>query len=243
MLAYALFFVTLVALCVGALLDGGLAFARASVRHAAQHYAEAGFLQARAALVAGIAAQVQAGTQPLTAPADLSAPAGPFQTSAKFTLAGGTAAGTGGAGGNVVATDLQTHQAIAEQRVAAAIAITIAAPDGTPLAARTQYVTLRTFAVPPYAIIEGTSDAAGARDVPTEADAAGCDPARPAACDANNSGSGTTPGDTRIRALSRCVDGGSGACAGVTYIAADPANTPAATTWQDANAQSTGWSR
>lgn len=241
MLAYALFFVSLITLALGALLDGGLAFARASAQHAAQHYAETGFLQARAALVAGIAAQVQAGALALSAPADLPALPGRFATSAKFSLAGGTAAGTGS--GNAVATDLQTHPAIGEQRVAATIALTVAASDGTPLAVRTEYVTLRTFAVPPYAIIEGTSDAAGARDDPTEADAAGCDPARPAACDTNNAGAGAAPGDTRIRALSRCNDGGSGACAGLIYVAADPANTPAATPWQDANAQATGWSR
>ena len=40
----------------------------------------------------------------------------------------------------------------------------------------------------------------------------------------------------------RCVDGGSGACNGATYVSADPSNAPVATAWYDAAAQPGAWS-
>ena len=173
----------------------------------------------------------------------------PFSISASYALAGAT--GQGGSA-NAVAVDLQTHPAIAEGRVAATIVETVAAADGTPMAVRNEYVTLRTLSVPPYAMIEGTSDGAGARDVPTQADAAGCDPGNVRACDTNNysnvqpaggAAGVMDPADTRIHALVRCTDGGSGACAGRTYVSADPPGAPVATGWHNAGADPREWSR
>jgi hypothetical protein len=240
---------TIVALALAAALDGGLAFARVSARHAAEHYAEVGLAQARAALVGEIAAQVQAGSTRLAAPAPFTSTPGLFAISATFTLGGSTA--LGGTGTNAVAADLQTHPAIAEQRIAATIVERVTASDGTPLATRTAYVTLRTLSVPPFAIVEGISDAAGAREVASQADAAGCDPTQPATCDASGLTAAHSaaplatmdPQDTRIRALSQCIDGGTGACAGVRYVSADPTNTPSATPWYNVGAQGNGWSR
>ena len=81
--------------------------------------------------------------------------------------------GATGDGGdpNTIATDLQAHPAIGEGRVGATIVETVASADGTPLVVRTERVTLRTLAVPPYAMIAGTSDAAAANEVATAADA------------------------------------------------------------------------
>lgn len=255
MLPVALVFVAVIGLCAGALLEGGLAFARVSAHHAAQRYAEIGLIQARAQLVAAIASQIASGATTLSAPApltatsvcnDASAPC-PFTSTATFQLSGSLG---GAATPNTSASNLQTQSAIEEGRVAATIVETVGSTAGAPLATRTQLVTLRTFSVAPFVAIDGVSDAAAARDVPTEADAGGCSQTSWSSCDANNASSpapaapiaSMDPGDTRIHALTQCVDGGSGACAGQTYVSADPTNTPASTSWFNANAQSNGWS-
>ena len=244
------------ALCVGAALDGALALGRASAKHAAEHYAEMGLSQSRAALLGGIAAQVQAGVPQLEAPPPLPPTAAcssatttcPFSISATFALAGSTASSSNA---DALASSVQSHPAIAEQRVAATIVQTVAGADGTPLAIRTVLATIRTLAVPPYAILEGFSDAAGARDAATAADAAGCDPTQPASCDARGLAAAQTaapvatmdPQDTRVRALSQCIDGGSGACGGVRYVSADPSGVATSTPWFNGDAQAAAWSR
>lgn len=256
MLAATLFFTCIIALCAGVVLEGGLAFARVSARHAAAQYAETGLVQARAQLVAGLASQLAAGAQTLHAPAPPaaapacadSAASCPFTLAAEFALTGTL---SDAQAPNVTATDVQTHPAIREGRVAATIVETVASAAGTPLAVRTEFLTLRTLDVAPYVAIDGMTDAAGSRDVPYEADAAGCDPSTPAQCDANNLSSGATPApvgsmnpaDTRIHALSACSDQGTGACHGQPYVSADPPHAPPQTSWFNANAQGDGWSR
>lgn len=248
MLAASLFFAAVIALASGVVLESSLGFARASAKHAAQHYAETGLAQARGTLLQTLASQIASGSRALTAPAPLATTSGPFTSSATFALAGDVADSQSS---NVSATDLQTHPSIAEGRVAATIVETVRARGGTTLASRTEYVTIRTFALPPYVAIDGTTDGAGARDVPYEADAGGCDPATPSACDANNPSAPSTAApvgsmswnDTRIRALRQCVDGGSGACSAQPYVSADPANISAQTPWFNGNAQQSGWSR
>lgn len=256
MLLASLFYTAVVTLALGLTLEGSLAFARVSARHAAEHYAELGLPAARATLVSGIASQIAAHASQLQAPAPQApapacgddAPACPFTIAASFSLTGVTG---DPASGNVSATELQTHPAIAEGRVAATISQTVRSTSGVALATRTQFVTLRTFSIPPYAQVDGVTDAAASRDVPTEADAGGCDPTVPASCDTGNVSSPSTPApiglmnpaDTRIHALSQCIDGGSGACAGQTYAGADPANIAAQTQWLNENAQSDGWAR
>ena len=238
MFAVVLVYVAVLGLCAGALLEGGAAFARVSARHAAQHYVEIALVRARAALLSDVAQQVASGVAALSAPAAL----GPapvcvtspcaFTSRATFALAG-TLASTQNA--NVSAANLQTLPAISEGRVAATIAETITSSSGTPLAARTQYVTLRILKTPPYVALDGLSDAAASRDVANEADAGGSTGAQAPA-------GSMDPADTRVHALVRCVDGGSGACNGQTYVSADPANAPAQTPWFNANAQWSGWS-
>lgn len=253
MLAAALFFVCVIGLCAGAVLEGSLAFARVSARHAATQYVQSALGEARAQLVVGLAAEIAAGTRTLQAPAPLAAASAcattcPFTRSATYALAGDI----GDAGSpNEIATNVQPLAAIGEGRVAATIVATIASANGTPLAVRTEFVTLRTFGVPPYVAIDGLTDAAAARDVPYEADAGGCDPTQPSQCDTANAGAGATPapagsmnpGDTRIHALSQCIDNGSGQCAGQPYLDADPPNASGQTSWYNANAQNDGWSR
>ncbi|MBV8602351.1 MAG: hypothetical protein JO359_12370, partial [Candidatus Eremiobacteraeota bacterium] len=202
-----------------------------------------------ASLLAGLAAQVRAGFTPLVAPPDLpptppcaeTVPRCPIAVGARFALTGATAQFA--AGGNVSATSLQTHPAVGEGRLAATIVLTIASAGGAPLAVRTEYLTLRTFAVPPYVALDGLTDAGAAREASAEGDSGGCDPSHPATCDANNLAPSSTASDTRIHVVQRCVDGGSGACGGQTYVNADPANAPASTLWSNANAQSDGWTR
>jgi hypothetical protein len=256
MLAASLFFVAVMALACGVVLEGSLGYARASAKHAAQHYLEAGLAQARAALTQSLASQIASATGALNAPQPLAAApacggvsvACPFTTSATFTIAGETA---GAQTGNVSATNLQTYPMIAEGRVAATIVESVRSRGGALLATRAEYVTLRTFDVPPFVTIDGATDAAGARDVPFEADAGGCDPATPSSCDENNPSAPATSApagamswnDTRIHALRQCVNGGSGACASQPYTSADPADIAAQTPWFNANAQSDGWSR
>lgn len=256
MLAASLFFAAVLALATGVVLEGSLGFARASAKHVAQHYAESGLAQARAALLQGLASEIASGSRALTAPPPLAATSAcgassiscPFTVSAAFALAGDV---DGSPSSNVVATDLQTHPSIAEGRLAATIIETVRARGGTVLASRTQYLTIRTFTLPPYVAIDGATDAAGARDASYEADAGGCDPATPSACDANNLSAPSTSApagsmtwnDTRIRALRQCVDGGNGACASQPYRSADPANISPQTPWFNGNARSNGWSR
>jgi len=249
-LAASLFFVAIVMLALGVTLEGSLAFARVSARHAAEHYAELGLPAARTALVDAVASQIANHAPQLEAPPPLAPAAAcgdgvsscPFTIAASFSFAGFT----GGDGpANVSATELQTHPAIAEGRLAATIAETVRSAAGVPLATRTEFVTLRTFSIPPYAQVDGITDAAGARDVPFEADAGGCDPTAPASCDSGNGASPSTPApaglmnpaDTRIHALSKCVDGGNGACAGQIYAGADPPDIAAQTPWFNANAE------
>jgi hypothetical protein len=252
-LAVALFSIAIIGLAAGVAIEGGLGFARISARHAAAHYAQIGLAQARLQLQNGLAAQIAAGAHDLEAPAALpAAPACestpcPFTLAAAFELQGAL----GGSGTpNVVATSVQPYPTIAEGRIAATITETVSAADGTTLAVRTEYVTLRTFGVPPFVAIDGMTDASAARDVPLEGDAGGCDPTTPSTCDANNATSGSTPapvavmnpGDTRIHALTECVAGGTGSC-GQQFVSADPVISPAPSGWYNANAQSTGWSR
>ena len=245
-----LFCIAIIGLAAGVALEGGLGFARISARHAAAHYAQIGLVQARLQLQNGLAAQIAAGRHDLQAPAAQpaceSAPC-PFTLAASFELQGALGDGESP---NVVATGLQPHPAIAEGRIAAMITETVSAADGSTLAVRTEYVTMRTFGVPPYVAIDGLTDASGARDVPLEGDAGGCDPTTPSTCDANNTSNGSTPApitamnpaDTRIHALTECVAGGTGSCA-QQFVSADPANSPAPSAWYNANAQSTGWTR
>jgi hypothetical protein len=254
LLATTLFFLTLVGLAAGVIVEGAFGFARVSARHAASHYAQIGLMQARTQLLQSVASQIAAG-EPLDAPPPL--PPSPvcsdsvatcsFILSASFALQGTLA----DAGSNVVATDVQPLASIAESRLAATIVETVSSSSGVVITSRTEYVTLRTFAVPPYVAIDGITDAEAARDVPFEPDAAGCDPTNPALCDLNNTSLGSTPapvasmnpGDTRIHALSECIDNGSGACAGQQYISADPPDIPQQSSWFNGNAQSDGWSR
>ena len=232
MLAATLFFACIIALCAGAALEGSLAFARVSIRHAAARHAESGLVQARAQLISGLAAQVAAGTHTLQAPTPpASTSEGPFTLSATFALQGSL---TGGGVSNTIANDVQVHPAIREGRVAATIVESVSAATGPPLAVRTEYLTLRTFDVPPYVTIDGVTDASGARDVPFEADAAGCNPASPDRCDTNNHLRSAAPADTRIHALS---------ANGNSYVNADPPHAPPQTSWLNANAASDGWSR
>ncbi|MGH7716864.1 MAG: hypothetical protein ACREML_12805 [Vulcanimicrobiaceae bacterium] len=252
MFAVALFFVAVIGLAAGVVLEGGLGFARMSAKHAAAHYAQIALTPGRRQLLNGLATQIASGTRALEAPAPLAEEPACESTPCPFTLAT-TFALQGTLGDdespNVVATEIQQHPKIAEGRVAATITETVRATDGTPLAVRTEYVTLRTFAVPPFVAIDGLTDASGARDVPFEGDAGGCNPSLPSACDANNSSSGSTPApvasmnpaDTRIHALRECVSNGTGTCP-QQFVSADPTNTPAQSAWYNANAES-GWSR
>lgn len=253
MLAVAIFSLAIIGLTAGVVLEGGLGFARVSARHAAAHYAQIGLAQARLQLQNGLAAEIAAGTHDLQAPAPLpSAPACestpcPFTLAASFALQGALGDNESP---NVVATSVQPYPSIAEGRIAATITETVSAADGTALAVRTEFVTLRTFDVPPYVAIDGMTDESAARDVPLEGDAGGCDPTSPSTCDANNTSTGSTPapvavmnpGDTRIHALSECVAGGTGTCA-QQWVSDDPLNTPAPRAWYNANAQTNGWSR
>ncbi len=253
MLAVALFSIAIIGLAAGVAIEGGLGFARISARHAAAHYAQMGLAQARLQLQNGLAAQIAAGAHDLEAPAALAPTPACESTPCPFTLAAAfeiaSALGSSGTP-NVVATSLQPHPTIAEGRIAATITETVSAADGTALAVRTEYVTLRTFGVPPYVAIDGMTDASAARDVPLEGDAGGCDPTTPSACDANNGSGGSTPApigamnpaDTRIHALTECVAGGTGSCT-QQFVSADPVISPAPSAWYNANAQSTGWSR
>lgn len=252
MLVVALFFIAVIGLAAGVVLEGGLGFARISARHAAAHYAQAGLAQARTQLLDGIAAQIASGASTLQAPQPLQAEPACASTPCPFTLSASFALqGTLGDGEspNVVASDVQQYPKIAEGRIAATITETVSASDGATLVVRTEYVTLRTFGVPPYVAVDGLTDASGARDVPLEGDSGGCNPVSPSACDANNTSPGSTPApvasmssaDTRIHALSECVSAGTGTCP-QQFVSVDPTNTPAQSGWFNANAQSE-WSR
>ena len=255
MLTATVLYVAVVVLAMGAMLEGSLAFAQISAKHAAQRYAELAIVQARSTLVASVASQVASHAATIAAPPPVAA--GPlcassancvFNGSTVFSITGTTA---GAQSANVSATELQTHPAIAEGRIAATIVETVSSNSGAVLASRTEYITLRTFAISPYVAVDGTTDAAGARDVPYEADAGGCDPAMPANCDANNPAAAASspplgimnPSDTRIRALRQCIDGGTGACAGQPYADGNPSSIATQTPWYNANAQGGGWSR
>jgi hypothetical protein len=217
-------------LCVAAVLEGGIAFERISVKHAAANYAEVALSQARASLVTGLAAQLRGGAAALSAPEPMTVAAGPFSVTAAFAL------GAAGGNPNAVANALQNHPAIAERRLAARIVETVRDKAGAVVATRAQNVTLRGFGVEPYIAIDGTGDDSASRDVASEADAGGCDPSTPGACDANNPSANASPSDTRIHALVQCVGDG---CAS-QYSNVDRLS---ASAWSNPNALTNGWSR
>lgn len=243
MLLYTAFMSAILALALAATLEGSLAFARASTHRAADRLAENGLGTARATLLAGLAAQAKGGAAP-SAPPPLARAAAcsgtpcPFYLDADFDL-GGTTLDDGDPNRNATAENLQTHPAVAEQRLAARITAHVTAADGSLLAQRTELLTLRTTAVPPYVIVDGSSDGDGTRDGASEADAAGCDPGAAGSCDP---GAPAPPADTRIHVERICTDGGTGACAAAgERVRFEDAF--ASTPWANRNAVAPSWSR
>ncbi|HEY8296929.1 MAG TPA: hypothetical protein VIG32_02775 [Candidatus Baltobacteraceae bacterium] len=191
MLANALFFASVIALAATTILSGGLAMTRASEHRIAEQYLTAGFERAAAAARETIASRLRDGAVDprALAPALSVAPlparcAGEtvpcsFYTGARVTFdnvqnvrVSSSPAACDAATTNC-AENLESNDRVDEGRLAARIVVDVSAPDGTVLATRTQTLTLRTFAAPPYATIAGVRDASLADTVASEGDDGG----------------------------------------------------------------------
>lgn len=239
-----LLLVAIVGLAGASAAGAAFSFAQSEAKHAAQHYAVLQLQHARVTLQRAIAQQVQSG-----------GPAGPFavadvppaplcaDVAAPCALYGGETFALEAASGwsSATLTALQTQTALAEDRVAARMTVTVTSARGVLLAARTQRATVRTFAAPPYALVAGVADAAGGGSA-LEADSGGCNPAQMTQCDpgALSPGAAPTPfSDTRIHALLVCRENGNGgSCAGATPR---PADAFADRGWRNGNVSNSGW--
>lgn len=160
-----------VALALTSMFGTAGALANVAVRRAAARYADSGYTWAVQRLRAGIVAQISAGTDPRGPFASLSpAPFCAAQTQTcdfavdpqieiePATLPPSPLACSSG---QSCAQNLQSNAYVREARVSAHIVVLVTTADGSLLARRAQFLTLRTFGTPPYVASAGVSDDAG----------------------------------------------------------------------------------
>ncbi len=255
MLANALVLALVVVLAGGAILESGAAMARVATHLAAERYTQAGYERGLSALESSVANDIARGADPRTGPfAQPSAPApqcavpgAPCSIELRESLAITTlapvaaspapAASCDPAAPNC-AEDLDENGGVREGRVSGAIAISVTGADGSTLLARVRTVTLRTFAVAPYAAITGTRD--GSIDDAARATSEGDDggiapptgPASACATPVPTASGAPNAADTLIRIA--YVNAASNACTDGTQMESGP--------WQNGNAQSPQWS-
>jgi hypothetical protein len=235
-----LFLLAAIGLTVSTILEAQLLFAKAAGKRIAESYAVAGAPRAQAFLLRQVAGEIAANgpsatLSPPPLPADCVSPTVcGLRITAQYTVTGSTAI----AGGAATAENLQTANLAGEQRVAVQMAVDVIDEAGNIVAARTTYVTLRTFAAPPYAAFDGTLDAAADAATDAEPDTAGCDPANPGTCDPAATG---PVDDTRIHVQLTCAENGNGGhCTGPAPVPSDVFANP---NWTNGNVSSGGWSR
>jgi hypothetical protein len=221
---------------------GGLqvatSLAVAAERHAALRYADVALEQARAALVAQIAAQVAAGspdgpfvapspspTAPVCpAPAEGTPPPCPFSASVSVALLGQTGSS---AAPNELAQSVERAPGAAENRLAATLTATVVSPAGSIVRSRT--LVLRTYPAPPFASDDGS-------DEPIAGNLASGDSG--GTCDGSPGCGGD---DTRIHAKLICSDPADPAgCAGMADRYVDNFTDE---NWQNAHALPRSWSQ
>jgi len=154
----------------GALLQNAQRAANVTLHAAVAHYAEATLADGVADFTGGLAAYVaQRGSAgPWPSGTSTSAPksacaAAAVQTTCQFRYIV-SAAITGasvpaGISGGEAAANLQSA-AIDEQRVSAAVTVTVIGADGVALGSRTRALTYRVFSSAPFAIVSGSRDSA-----------------------------------------------------------------------------------
>jgi hypothetical protein len=235
-----LFVLAAIAIAVSTFLETQLLFAKAAGKRVAESYAVLALPRAQAFLLREVAAQVAvAGTSVTIAPAPLPADCiSPsfcsMRVQATYTVTGSTTQSTGAS----TAQNVQTVSIVNEQRTALQITVDIIDSANNVIAARTTLATLRTFAAPPYAVLDGIQDTADDDGADAQTDTGGCDPGTPATCDTSAVG---TLSDTRIHAAQTCAeDGNGGHCTGPAPVSIDAFASP---TWTNGNATAPGWSR
>jgi len=229
-----LFLIGALTLVVSTMLETQLLFAKIAVRRTAEAYLAAAGGLATAAMLRQLAGEIQANgpastltVQPL-APQCASTAACAFKIAATYAVTGSTVTG----GGTDVAQNLQTDVLAQEARVSISMVVSVTDAAGSPLLTRSELLTVRTFAAPPYAAVSGAADAAAPTALVAEGDTAGCDPSAPSTCDPD----ATTVDDTRISASRVCqplMPGNSGSCPvpnGPVYE-----GNPVNTAWQNGN--------
>jgi hypothetical protein len=164
-----LFGVTMLAMVALGGLQLATSYAVAAERHAALRYADVALEQARLALVAQIAAQVEAGSPdgPFVAPSPTAlapvcsvppaAPPAPcaFSASVSVTMLGQTRVS---APPNEFAQNVQRAEGVDENRVSATLSATVVSPGGSVVRRRSLIV--RTYAAPPFASDDGSDEPA-----------------------------------------------------------------------------------
>jgi hypothetical protein len=237
MLANALFYVVLLAICAMTFLSVGLTMTRMTATRVAETYLAVGYERALSALQEAVAAQIQ--TSGLANPLPTFTPlpalcadggnACAYETSATiaFPASSPVPMSSCDPSQNSCATNQQANAYINEGRVPARITVRVTTRDGTRLAMRTTDVLLRTIASPPYALIGGGRDGSFGDIASSQAqgDDGGTPPATPNPC-------GTlTPGiadDTAIRVAyenavtNACSDGSAWRSSSYTLSGASP---------------------
>lgn len=190
MLLNTLFYVLLIGIASSTFLTAGLFMSRATIERLAQNAVAPAYQRAAGALQQTIAADMQNGGLPDPLPAFTPLPAFCVDSACNY-KASETIAVVQNSGGAACdasspncAINEEANGYVNEQRVAARITVTVAAPGGETLVTRSAGVILRTFAAAPYAAIIGSRDGSfdGIAAAGTAGDDGGTLPATPDPC-------------------------------------------------------------
>jgi len=237
------FLVGALALVVATMLETQLLFAKTAVRRTAEAYISVASGVATATLLRQLAGEIAANgagssltVQPL-APQCAATGACAFMIGATYAVTGSTTSGSG----SDVAENVQTDALAQEARVSIAMTLSVTDAQGSPLASRSELLTVRTFDAPPYAAVSGVADAAAPTALVAEGDTAGCDPGTPSTCDPHASMSYLDTTEifaTRVCALESPGNGGT--CPTYAPVAEGGFASPS---WQNGNIAPPGWAR
>jgi hypothetical protein len=230
------------ALAVTTMLETQLLFAKLAIRRTADSLVTVGTSVATSAMLKQLAGEIQANgpalpltVQPLAAQC-IAPGACALTVAAVYAVTGTTVSGAGPDAAANLDSDVLTQEA----RTSIMVTVSIGDAAGVPIVTRSQLVTVRTFAAPPYAVITGVADAAAPTPLVAEGDSGGC-VAGTASCDSN--ANAATTDDTRIFANRLCVPGigdkNGGTCPSSPVDESTFVNQP----WQNGNIPPAGWAR
>lgn len=251
--AQLVFFALLLALVGGFLGEASIAFVKLETKITGEHAIKASFQTALVNLKTSVISQVSSSNPdgPFTAPADLGkqsqcasgASTCNVYTTAHYVLQTGQAGGVASTINNEQRAVVSGSGAAVEGRVSYAVTVNAVDANGAVWASQTYHITYRTYksvSGASGADVVGLTDDAGQSIAGAEGDAGGlCDGGTATtSCDSSLSTSLSNGDDTRIHAVSVCVPGGTGSCAGATPRPLDTYSSPSYTNGNGSSAWS-----